>query len=209
MKEQNKKTGVVMVVSGPSGTGKTTISTMLAKLVDNLRFSISFTTRNKRVNEIDGESYHFVTREYMEQLRDKGELLECAEVFGNLYGTSKVQIEEQIMNGRDIISDVDVQGYIALKSLLPNNVFGVFLLPPSKEEVLDRLSKRGGTATEIATRFKAFQEEISHHDQYDYVIFNYDMETTLHTVKNILSVEKCKRSRNLNVIHDYINAMSK
>ncbi|WPX97871.1 guanylate kinase [Candidatus Fokinia crypta] len=208
MKEQNKKTGVVMVISGPSGTGKTTISTMLAKTVDNLKFSVSFTTRKKRVNEIDGESYHFVTREYMEQLRDKGQLLECTEVFDNLYGTSKTQIEEQIMSGKDIISDTDVQGYMALKSALPESVVGVFLLPPNKAEVLDRLTKRGGSSIEIAERFKAFKEEISHHDKYDYVIFNDNMDSTLHAVKSVLNAERNKRARNLYTIYNFINAMN-
>ena len=188
--------GLCLILSSPSGAGKTTLASGLLASDAGLKSSISVTTRPPRPGEVDGEHFCFVSRERFEALRDGSELLESAEVFGNLYGTPAQPVREALAQGKDIVFDVDWQGAASIASILPEDTVRVFILPPSAGELARRIYTRGTDAREvIETRLKAAAREISHWNEYDYVLVNRDIEDSLAALKAIVHAERHKRHR--------------
>jgi guanylate kinase len=184
--------GCVFVLSAPSGSGKTTLVHRLLSSVEGIRFSISYTTRAPRGKERDGVDYHFVTREAFREKIEKGELLEWAEVHGNLYGTSKPETERIRESGEDVLLDVDVQGAAQVRKALPDAVT-LFVMPPSFAILEERLRGRMQDAPEvIAGRLEAARREIEHYLEYHYVLVNEEVERTSELLKAIVLAERVR-----------------
>ena len=190
--------GVLVILSSPSGAGKTSIARALVEENKNFLFSVSATTRKSRPGEVNGREYHFLTvDEFREKIND-GQFLEHAKVFGNLYGTPLEPVMESINDGKDLIFDVDWQGGKQIRSSsLSNFVISIFILPPSIKALQERLMKRAQDSSEtVKDRMTKSIGEIMHWKEYDYVIVNNDFEQTLHEVKSIITSEKLRRVRN-------------
>jgi guanylate kinase len=188
--------GLCLILSSPSGAGKTTLARALLASDAGLTSSVSVTTRPPRAGEVEGESYFFVSVKRFEAMRGAGELLESAQVFGNFYGTPAQPVKEALAKGKDIIFDVDWQGAASIASILPGDTVRVFILPPSAEELARRIHTRGTDAKEvIENRLRAAAQEISHWNEYDYVLVNRDVEESLSALKAILQAERLKRPR--------------
>jgi len=188
--------GLCIILSSPSGAGKTTLAGGLLASDAGLKSSVSVTTRPPRAGEVDGEHYFFVSRERFEVMRVGGELLESAEVFGNFYGTPAQPVKEALAQGKDIVFDVDWQGAASIASILPEDTVRVFILPPSAEELARRIQTRGTDAKQvIENRLKAAAREISHWNEYDYVLVNRDIEESLAVLKAIVQAERHRRHR--------------
>jgi guanylate kinase len=188
--------GICLILSSPSGAGKTTLARSLMQADSNLAHSISVTTREARPQERDGEDYFFVSRERFEALRASGALLEWAEVFGNLYGTPKEPVQRMLAEGRDIIFDVDWQGAGSIAACLPEDAVRVFILPPSAGELARRIHARAADSLPVIdARLKAAAAEIAHWVEYDYVIVNHHIEESLAVLKAILLAERHRRHR--------------
>jgi guanylate kinase len=186
----------MLVLSSPSGAGKSTIARLLLELDKELDLSISVTTRPRRPSEVDGVHYHFIDPERFAAMRDRGELLEWAEVHGNLYATPRRPVEEALARGRDMLFDIDWQGTQQIAKAMPDDVARVFLLPPSMEELRARLERRAeDRADVIARRLANARAEIGHWREYDYVIVNEDLQRTLSAVRAILAAERLRRTR--------------
>jgi guanylate kinase len=186
----------MLVISSPSGAGKTTLSRQLLKESADIRLSVSATTRTPRPGEVDGRDYHFVSREAFEAMIAGGELLEWAEVYGNLYGTPRAPVEAALTSGRDVLFDVDWQGADALKDTMPNDVVSVFILPPSMEALAARLRGRPGqTEEQNARRLAAAADDIRHWENYDFVVVNDDLEAAYAELVGILRAERVRRTR--------------
>ena len=182
--------GHLYIVAAPSGTGKTTLVKMLLENDSGIRLSISYTTRSPRVGEADGREYHFVSvPEFLAKI-ESGDFLEWAEVHGNYYGTSKSWIEAEMESGRDVLLEIDWQGAQQVRKLFPAAI-GVFILPPSLDELKRRLAGRGTDAAEIiARRLAAARDEMRHMGEFDYVIINDDLQQAL---VDLLSVVRASR----------------
>lgn len=192
----NFRRGLMLVLSSPSGAGKSTIASRLLGLERELVMSVSCTTRPRRPGESDGEDYHFIDLERFNVMVEDDALLEHAKVFGNYYGTPRAQVYELIENGRDVLFDIDWQGTQNLKAVARAEVVSVFILPPSTAELERRLEKRAqDSADVIASRMAKASEEISHWAEYDYVVVNDDLETALASVCAILHAERLRRER--------------
>ena len=188
--------GLCLILSSPSGAGKTTLARALLASDAGLISSVSVTTRPPRAGEVEGESYFFVTAERFEAMRAGGELLESAEVFGNFYGTPAQPVKEALAQGKDIVFDVDWQGAASIASILPEDTVRVFILPPSAEELARRIHTRGTDTREvIENRLRAAAQEISHWNEYDYVLVNRDVEESLVALKAVLLAERLRRPR--------------
>jgi guanylate kinase len=188
--------GLCLILSSPSGAGKTTLARLLLESGAGLKHSVSVTTRPPRPGEAEGVDYFFVSRERFEQLCKQRELLEWAEVFGNLYGTPVRPIMQALEAGQDMVFDVDWQGAASIAALLPGDTVRVFILPPSAEELSRRIYGRGTDAQPvIEARLKAAALEISHWNEYDYVIVNHDVPESLAALQAILEAERHKRQR--------------
>ena len=186
--------GMMLVVSSPSGAGKTTLTRKLLEQEENVALSVSVTTRARRPSEIDGVHYHFITRRRFEQMRDGGELLECAEVHGNYYGTPREPVETALGAGRDMLFDIDWQGTQQLYEKMRADVVSVFVLPPSAEELKHRLERRAEDSPDvIARRLENAAEEIPHWNEYDYVLVNRDLDKSFMRLRAILTAERLKR----------------
>jgi guanylate kinase len=186
---------IVFIISAPSGSGKSTLVQRLMDSDENLMFSTSVTTRPRRPGDIDGSSYDFVTREQFLQLRDNGELLEWAEVFGHFYGTSRAVLEQAQKAGRDLILDIDVQGASQLKEKLPEAVT-IFVLPPSRKELEVRLRNRSSDPDEvIRRRLGAATKEVANFGFYDYVLVNDQLEASFDRLRSVLVAERCRQKR--------------
>jgi len=186
----------VFIISAPSGSGKSTLVKHLLADVPNLMFSISHTTRKPRGAEIDGQSYHFVTRECFEGMLAGDEFLEWAQVFGNYYGTHRGILEKACVAGKDLVLDIDVQGARQLKAKIPDAV-SVFILAPSRQELENRLRTRSEDPDEvIARRLKGAAEEIRNYLAYDYVLINRDLREAEMTLSGIVRAERVRRTRN-------------
>ena len=184
------------MLSSPSGAGKTSLSRALLAADPQIRMSVSVTTRPARPGELDGKDYFFISRERFAEMRDRGELLEWARVFGNLYGTPRRPVEDAIAKGRDVMFDIDWQGTQQLAQAMEDDLVRVFILPPSAEELRDRLIKRAqDSAAVVAKRMAEATREISHWAEYDYVVVNDDLETATKQVMAILAAERLKRRR--------------
>ncbi len=199
--------GVCLILSSPSGAGKTTLARLLLESDSKLIQSISVTTRPPRPQERDGVDYIFVAREQFEALREGGELLEWAEVFGNLYGTPAEPVRRSLASGKDMIFDLDWQGAASIASLLPRDTVRVFILPPSAEELSRRIYARGAdTVDVIEARLRAAATEISHWGEYDYVLVNSDIGASLVVLQAILSAERYKHHRQ-HGLADFVSAL--
>ena len=190
--------GVLVILSSPSGAGKTSIARALVEENKNFLFSVSATTRKSRPGEVNGREYHFLTvDEFREKINDK-QFLEHAKVFGNLYGTPLEPVMESINDGKDLIFDVDWQGGKQIRSSsLSKFVISIFILPPSIKALQERLMKRAQDSSEtVKDRMTKSIGEIMHWKEYDYVIVNNDFEQTLNEVKSIITSEKLRRVRN-------------
>ena len=184
-----------MVVSSPSGAGKTTICRALVTQMAEADYAISLTTRSPRPGEVDGSDYHFVTRDEFEKRIRERRLVEWAEVHGNLYGTDRNTLEEQMVAGRIVLLDLDVQGARQLKTAVPETVM-VFICPPSWEALESRLRMRGADDEEtVALRLANAREEMSHHKNYDYVVLNDDLARATHRVGEIIRGESSRTGR--------------
>jgi guanylate kinase len=186
-------TGLLIVISGPSGVGKDTIIERLVKLDPNLRYSVSFTTRPKRDYEVNDVHYSFVSETEFEALIGRGELLESARYNGYYYGTSRTRAEELQAQGLDVILKIEVRGAEQVRQKRPDGVF-VFISPPSMEELLHRLEERGSDSeADIEERQRLARWEMSHRQYYDYVVVNQDAETATNEVIEIIRTERKRR----------------
>jgi guanylate kinase len=199
--DQLQRRGLMLILSSPSGAGKTTISRMLLDRDGEIGLSVSATTRPKRPGEVDGEHYHFVNQVEFDRMVANDEFYEWAMVFGHSYGTPKAHIRSGLKEGRDYLFDIDWQGTQQLYQKDQQDVVRIFILPPSLEELQNRLTGRGTDSTEvIAERMERARAEISHWDGYDYVVINDDIEDCYLKVAEILHAERMKRARQTGLI---------
>lgn len=190
-----------VVISGPSGVGKTTVEAQLVAADPLLVTSISTTTRPPRNSEVTGEDYFFVTRDVFEHMKDR-ELVEWAEVHGEFYGTPRRFVENEIATGRDVLLNIDVQGGIRVKKVFPDAVL-IFILPPSFETLKRRILERGADTTpDLDTRLENAVDELSASDDYDYIVVNDDLETAVRQIRAIVEAERCRRDRQNTEIMD-------
>lgn len=190
-----KGKGILFIVSGPSGTGKTTLYKEVASSLPNLKPSVSFTTRLPRPGEIHNRDYTFASRDKFRAMIDKGEFVEWAEIHGELYGTSKKRLEEIVDSGVDVILDIDIQGAMQLKEKYKEGVY-IFVLPPSMEILKERLEKRmADSKDEIEKRLAVAVEEIKKYREYDYVIVNNILEDAVKELKAVLISHRVSMKR--------------
>ena len=193
--------GLLFILSSPSGAGKTTISRMLLTADEQIRLSISATTRPRRPGEVDGVDYHFVTRDAFDAMIEKDEFYEWAEVFGHRYGTPKGYIRKSLKEGQDFLFDIDWQGTQQLKQKDDQDVVTVFILPPTLEELRHRLETRAQDSEDVIDRrMDRARGEISHWAEYDYVVINDDVDQCFVKVREILHAERMKRTRQTGLI---------
>jgi guanylate kinase len=190
--------GLMLVLSSPSGAGKTTLSRMLLKADRHIDLSVSVTTRPQRPGEIDGRDYHFIDMVRFESMVKSGKLLEWAEVFGHRYGTPRIPVERALRAGRDVLFDIDWQGTQQLREKARDDLVSVFILPPTVTELQRRLERRAqDTRAIIAGRMAKAAGEMSHWPEYDYVIVNRDKKDAFAEVRAILAAERLKRERQI------------
>ena len=193
---KGKRRGLMLVLSSPSGAGKTTLAHLLMDEFKDVRLSVSVTTRARRPNEVDGVDYHFRSAEAFKTLIAKRGFLEWARVFDNFYGTLKSDTISHLDQGTDVLFDVDWQGADALHDHMPNDCVSIFILPPSVAALSERLSARNGSTPEtVARRMQEAHAEIKHWRRYDYCIVNDDLDKSYQKLKQILMVERLKRLR--------------
>jgi guanylate kinase len=198
LNEHVARRGLMFVLSSPSGAGKSTLARKLLEADDNMSLSISATTRAPRPSEVDGREYKFLSKEQFEEMADRGEFLEHAMVFGNHYGTPRAHVEAMLIQGRDVLFDVDWQGARALHAAAEQDVVRIFILPPSMAELERRLHARAeDSADVIKKRMARSLDEIGHWEEYDYVLVNTLLEQTLAQIRQILAAERLKRSRQM------------
>ena len=190
--------GLMLVLSSPSGAGKTTLSRMLLKADRGVELSVSVTTRPKRPGEIDGRDYHFIDRARFETMVKAGDLLEWAEVFNHRYGTPRRPVYAALRAGRDVLFDIDWQGTQQLREKARDDLVSVFILPPSARELERRLKRRAqDTKVVIGSRMLKAGDEMSHWPEYDYVVVNRDVGEAFSEVRAILGAERRKRERQI------------
>ncbi|WES32245.1 guanylate kinase [Varunaivibrio sulfuroxidans] len=198
----------MLVMSSPSGAGKTTISRALLAADDNLSMSVSATTRPPRPGEVDGVDYYFIEKKKFEDMVEKGEFLEHARVFDNYYGTPRAPVEAALKEGRDVLFDVDWQGTQQLGDSAGKDLVRVFILPPSYEELERRLYKRAQDSVAVVKkRMAQAAKEMSHYYEYDYIVVNVDVAESVANVAAILRAERLRRERQ-HGLHDFVAALS-
>ena len=208
MKSLKKHKGVMLVLSSPSGAGKSSICRALLDLDKNLYLSISTTTRKKRPNEVSGIDYNFVTLDEFEYKLSQNNFIEHAKVFNNFYGTDKSIVENKINEGKDLLFDIDWQGAQQLREKMREDIVSVFILPPSKKELERRLKERGQDTDEVVKeRMSEATAEITHWAEYDYVIINEDLNLSVKTVLGILHSERMKRIRQVG-LGEFVRSIS-
>lgn len=194
-KNAGRRRGVLLVLSSPSGAGKTTLSRLLLE-DGHLGLSISVTTRERRPSEVDGIHYHFITKKEFERKRDNDELIEWAEVHGHYYGTLRETVDTALSEGQDMLFDIDYQGARQLQKKMPDDVVSIFILPPSMKELKSRLNRRAEDASDVIDlRLHNAREEIEQWQSYDYVLINEDLEQSFSLIKAIHIAEAMKRKR--------------
>jgi len=199
--------GNLFIISAPSGAGKTSLVQALLNINPQIDMSVSYTTREPRLGERDGKDYHFVSRETFVAMSERGEFLESAEIYGNLYGTSQTWISHEITRGRDILLEIDWQGAAQIRRMFPECV-SVFILPPSKQALEERLKKRGkDNDAVIAKRMAAVQQEVAHIAEFDYVIINDNLNEALRELNAVVLSAKLRRERQLALHQDLINQL--
>ena len=205
--EKIERRGLMLILSSPSGAGKTTLTKMLLKVDRHIHPSISYTTRPLRPGEVNGKDYFFTDRQTFLKLVENNQFLEYGEVFGHLYGTPKDVVEKYLNNGEDVIFDIDWQGNRSLTKMARSDVVSVFILPPSKQELKERLLKRAQDNHEaIELRLQKANSELIHWQDYDYTIVNKDLDESLKKLLAILRAERLKKARRLGVI-DFVNQL--
>ena len=191
-----QRRGLMLVLSSPSGAGKTTLSRQLLDNDSQIQLSVSCTTRAKRPGERDGVDYKFLDTASFRGMVDRGEFLEYAQVFGNYYGTPRAPVEAALSAGKDVLFDIDWQGTQQLRDKVPSDLVTVFILPPSTRDLEKRLLTRAQDSKEIvAERMARAADEMSHYAEYDYVVVNRDIGTSLNRIKAILDAERLKLDR--------------
>lgn len=202
-----RRRGFLLVLSSPSGAGKTTLTRRLVANDPGLALSVSVTTRAPREGEIDGRDYFFIDRPRFDEMIEKGELLEHATVFGNGYGTPRGPIEEALAVGHDIVGDIDWQGTQQLQKNLPHDLVSVFVLPPSTAALEARLRARAqDSAAVVTSRMAKSAEEMSHWPEYDYVVINCDVEESVAQLRGIVIAERLRRTRQYGLT-DFVDAL--
>ncbi|MGA3305943.1 MAG: guanylate kinase, partial [Stellaceae bacterium] len=202
-----KRRGILLVLSSPSGAGKTTITRALVRRDRGLRLSVSATTRPRRKGEIDGKHYHFVDQRRFDAMVQNGELLEHALVFGHSYGTPRAPVMAAIESGTDVVCDVDWQGTQQMKARLPNDLVSVFILPPSMAALEKRLKTRAQDSREVVrARMAKSADEMSHWDGYDYVVINRALADSITQVAAILRAERARRARQIG-LDEFVNRL--
>lgn len=190
--------GLMLVLSSPSGAGKTTISRRLLSEEPGIRMSVSATTRARRPGEVDGQDYFFEQPENFQLMVNRDELLEHAKVFGNYYGTPRGPVEDALSDGKDVLFDIDWQGTQQLEAKMRDDLVSVFIVPPSVAELERRLKSRAQDSDEVvAQRMAKAADELSHYPEYDYIILNDDVESSVASVRAILRAERLKRERQI------------
>ena len=201
--------GLMFILSSPSGAGKTTLAERLLKKEDQMTLSVSATTRERRPGEVHGQDYYFVAEDEFFRMRDAGDLLEWANVFGHFYGTPRSLVEDTLSKGQDVLFDIDWQGAQQLSQIAGEDVVKVFILPPSREELEKRLRRRAQDSEEVVQKRMAKADaEISHWAEYDYVIINYDLDESEKLLSSILFAERLKRRRQIglsDIVKDMIH----
>ena len=206
MKKNNLR-GVVLVISSPSGAGKTTICKKILEEVNGINLSVSVTTRKKRKDEVEGVDYFFKNDEEFILMIKNDEFIENAKVFGNYYGTLKEEVLKKIKNGVDILVDIDWQGTRQIQEHIPEDIVKIFILPPSIKELECRLRNRASENEEdFLKRMLEARKEISHFDEYDFIIINENINEAVSSVKSILYSERQRKSRQLGIT-DFVNKL--
>ncbi len=188
--------GLMLVLSSPSGAGKTTLSRKLLAADPGVELSVSVTTRKQRPGEVDGRDYHFLDAPRFDAMVENGELLEWAQVFGNRYGTPRLPVEATLVQGRDVLFDIDWQGTQQLREKADRDLVSIFVLPPSIPDLELRLRTRAQDSDEVIhARMGKAADEMSHWAEYDYVVINTDIDRAFAQVRSILAAERLKRER--------------
>ena len=204
MSDQKKKKGTLIVLSGPSGVGKSTVIAELLSERNDIYFSVSFTTRQPRPGEVDGVNYNFVTRPEFERMIRDNELLEYAEYVGNYYGTSLKVIRDRLNQGQDVLLDIEVQGAATVKAKCPEAVL-IFILPPSLEELAHRLQARSTDPEDvIVKRLKRAREECSEIGRYDYLVVNDSVIAAVSEIISILTADGCRVKNRIHLTRQII-----
>jgi len=197
--------GNLIVVSAPSGAGKSSLAGRVLKRAENLRFSISYTTREPRGSEEDGVDYHFVSEDQFNAMRERDEFLESAEVHGCLYGTHQKPVEELLSQGLDVMLDIDVQGAEEVRRRVPEAIL-IFIMPPSCEVLEERLRARNlNAADDIDRRLRNAAIEVQLYERFDYVVLNDDLDRALAELEAIITAERCRPDRRRNRIESVID----
>jgi len=200
--------GKLIIISAPSGAGKSTVIQKLLKKSKNIAFSVSYTTRDIRTGEKDGADYHFITREAFDKMAKQGKFLEWAVVHKNYYGTSKDDTRELLESGVDVLLDIDVQGARQV-SKRPFDCVKIFILPPDREALIQRLKKRGGLDEEqMNVRLKSALRELKRAAEYDYIILNDNVKMTVESLESIILSEKMKIGYNKILLRQVIDSFS-
>ncbi|MGA9136682.1 MAG: guanylate kinase [Methylovirgula sp.] len=209
LKEEMGRRGLMLILSSPSGAGKTSLTRMLLQKTElNLTLSISVTTRPRRSSEVDGIHYSFISRKQFDAMRDNGELLEWAEVHGNCYGTPRQPVETALAQGRDVLFDIDYQGTQQLKAKSSGDLVTIFILPPSMHELKARLERRAeDEGAAIAQRLANARNEIARWRLYDYVLVNDDIQRTFEDLVAILKAERLRAPRQKQGIEEFVEKL--
>jgi len=187
--------GLILILSSPSGAGKTTLAKKIANKDNNFKVSVSYTTRTPRPNEINGVDYNFVSIDEFQKLSNQNKFLEQAKVFGNYYGTLKGPIEQDLLKGKDYLFDIDWQGTEQVKKIMPSDIVPIFILPPSIDHLEDRLKKREERNKElIEQRMKMAKGEITHWKDYKYIVVNEDIDNCFNQINQIIKIERDLRA---------------
>lgn len=207
--KETQRRGIVLILSSPSGAGKTTLTRMLLQNRElDLTLSISVTTRQRRSSEVDGIHYRFITHRQFESMRDTGDLLEWAEVHGNFYGTPRGPVEEILREGRDALFDIDYQGTQQVREKMGSDTVTIFILPPSMKELRARLERRAEDPHDaIERRLENARNEIQRWKQYDYVLINDDLQRTFDDLLAILRAERQRRPRRAKGIEEFVSRL--
>ncbi len=201
--------GNLFIVSAPSGAGKTSLVAALLASTPDVALSISYTTRPPRPGEVNGQDYHFVSRESFVEMAGRGDFLESAEIYGNLYGTSQSWIKSEIDSGRDILLEIDWQGAAQVRRFFPDCI-SVFILPPSIRTLEERLNGRGKDSAEvIARRMQAARDEISHVSEFDYVIINNKLDEAAQQLRSVVIAARMRRDHQLALHRDLIDQLKR
>ncbi len=207
MTEMIRHDALCLVISAPSGAGKTSLTRALLEQEPGLRLSISMTTRAPRDGEVDGQHYHFRDQPTFDATAASGGFLEHAGVFGRSYGSPRTPVEQWLAEGHDVVFDIDWQGHRQVREALPGRVVGLFILPPSRAALESRLTQRGDTAASVAGRMARATDEMSHAGEFDHVLVNDDFATALAQARAVLAAARLARSRLAGLDH-FLGALS-